>query len=577
MPSRASKVAIAPGQKLEALLDAAMSLSRDAVAEVMAFCLDNSSAARSHANQLVSRLLERPVGPLESRDVASLYCLSDVLYNASHTPGAVVYRHAFQDSLPGIAQRLYRALTIERSCSSGQSGSRLPLAAEAAVRQLFSVWRDWEVFPELFLQGLEAATFGGALADTQALADAAAGPRAFLEAHDVLRHEERAVESAMEAYAVLDTASLERQCKNRGLVLDGGREEFYTRAALLGRLRLFEEYWLPRTVKNGQSPRNDGKTMVGTSTQPSASSAHEAPSIEEDVDGEPVDMPTLLRHKARAKIGAVVAEDPCASAVRVPSTAPGTSSTSSSWLEASPEDDLDGEPIGVLELQRWRAAAAVGAAGGAIISSSSTASAEDFDGDAIDALLTISQQAAELIPGGRPKASGPAQAPVHSLRDLIAQRAAVGAVEDEKSLRRRARHKQHELSARKEQRARRRDRSRGRRRRKLEAPAAATAAASAAAAAANAAAFLSARSRAPAAPVLAPSKVASISLGVVAGGNAVSTTSRGNGSRVAPAREPTPEPDGELDGEPLDSSDEQHLMLQEKLAEKKRQFLGLLQ
>jgi len=625
---------LTPRQKLEGLLDAAASLSRAAVAEVMVFCLDNSSAAQDHANQVVSRLLDRPPGPLQSRDVASLCCLSDVLHNACHahrTPGAAAYRHTFQDALPGIMRRLREGMAD----GSGQCSLLSQPTAEAAVRRVLQAWRAWEVFPEPLLQGLEAIVFGGALEPpTTISALPGAGSRLAPAPRDSLRPEvsdvfspstslalrpceqgglsggkqDPAVRSRLEAFAAMDSATLERHCKSRGLAGGGGREEPATRATLLGRLRSFEEYWARRPSKNGQALRSEAAASVA-SAPPTGSSAQTL-LLDEDVDGEPVDLSALLRHKARLKANA---------AAGAPSAAPRCTSAAEAGA-----DDLDGQPIGVLELQRWRAAAAAGAAGGGIIASASRAAvpgvsgpSEDFAGDAIGALLAAASQEAaaaappahERLSTGRRAASNPCEAPLlhagalgaHQAGDVEAAR-----VEDEQSLQQRAHHQHRALASRKERSAKHRDRSsrrhqrhskhlprerrehrqgrersRSRRRRRREAAAgcpaeasvAATAAAAAAAAAANAAAFLSARSRAPVAPVLAPTQAFAPLVDATAGVAAASGTPAWSGSGLAAAGPPSPEPDDELDGDPLDSGDEQHIMLQEKLAEKKRQLL----
>lgn len=576
------------GQKLEGLLDAAASLSRPAVLEVMVFCLDNAATARSHADQVVSRLLDRPPGPLQSRDLAILYCISDVLYNASHahrTPGAAVYRQTFQDALPGIMHRLHQA-TAEMPPGSNGSGSLLQLAVKAGVRRLFQVWQEWEVFPQLFVKGLEAVMFGGSFG-SKGSGIPVAGSSVASAAHNFVRPEvPSAVKSKLEAYAVLDLATLERQCKNRGLAVGGSKEESVPRATLLGRLRLFEEYWALRSPKNGHGSQSGDVPTCGTSTPSTAPTVHQLASPE-DVDGEPVDMSMLLRHKARAQATAEVAIAPSAHA------------------SGASIDDLDGEPIGVLELQRWRAAAAVGAAGGGILASSpntaipraaapsealpfTTASVtedQDLDGEAIDVLLYTSQKTAatalEQLPPG-----------------WEAQKAGQVTAQDQQSLRKRARHK-HDAQVSREHRPRRRagsprrqlhskllketqehrprrEGSRSRRRRRVEASSAATAAAAAAAAAANAAAFISARSRAPAAPVLAPLQAVVTAVDSEASNASGGNTSHWNSSQLPTARQPTPEPDDELDGDPLDSGDEQHLMLQERLAEKKRRFRSRL-
>lgn len=614
----AQTAAVPPGQKLEALLDAAASLGRTAVGEVMVFCLDNSSAGRKHATQVVDRILDRPPGPLQNRDVAALYCLSDVLYNAGHAhrnPGATVYRHTFQDALPGMMHRLHEALN-EDSNGSGQSGSSvlaLRLTAEAAVQRLFKVWGTWEVFPAFFLQGLEAVMFGGALAAPTSASPPVPGASATPPALSG-RPEDTAVRSRMEAYGAMDLPALERQCKNRGLVVGGSQTESASRVTLLSRLRSFEEYWAHRSSK--------GAAISSTSSAPAP--PPQSLEAEEDVDGEPVDMSELLRLKALRKAKKALEK---AAKLTAPSAKPSL---------VSVDEDLDGEPIGVLELQRWRAAAAAGTVGGGIIASSASVAvpasvapkaSQDLDGTASDFLGSAQRRVAAQLTGpcprGQPAADVPAEPP-HGSQQPHPEEAPALAVDqtvakDGKPARRKRRG-QHAHASRKEGRVRRRDRSsrrarhskqlqdgqerrrdRSRRRRRREAQAAAAAAngvpvplappdsveaaaAAAAEAAANAAAFLSARSRAPAAlPVVAPppllpaepvpAKVVSPAHEVAAGDAACSNTSSRGTWTLGTAREPTPEPDDELDGDPLDSGDEQHVMLQEKLAEKKRRLM----
>ena len=95
----------------------------------------------------------------------------------------------------------------------------------------------------------------------------------------------------LEVYASLDPLALERRCRNRGLWASTA-----SKSMLLQRLRIFEEYWAPRT-KDLETKKMEGLGLDGSSIEPS-SIEKVVPAIEkvpEDLDGVPVEVTEVTR------------------------------------------------------------------------------------------------------------------------------------------------------------------------------------------------------------------------------------------------------------------------------------------
>lgn len=330
-----------PSCELDPLLDAASSLRRSSVAEVMVFCLEHAAQASSLAPRLVSRCLQAR-GPLGPADTACLFCVSDVLHNTAYAhrcPGANAYRAAFEDLLPRVFHRLYMGLLA------------LPRAArsleEARVKKLLQAWRDAEFYPTIYLDGLEAAAFAGALGT-----DLAMEPQS------------KELRMKLEAYAALDPLALERRCRNRGLWTHSGSDQLPpSKSTLLQRLQCFEVYWSGRASDPSKARTTDVSEREPTKE---VMDDIDGTPVMDDIDGTPIQTPlfaelqqqrVLRNHPASAggAISAAMTGWSWAEGV-LPETAP--ISESPAPFQGCVDDDLDGEPIGVLELQQWRAARA---------------------------------------------------------------------------------------------------------------------------------------------------------------------------------------------------------------------------
>merc|ERR1712151_891289 len=91
-----------------------------------------------------------------------LYLVSDVLYNSGAVAkGAARYRTSFQELLPDAFEKLgrqwFRRLT---------QGRPEYIKAESVGRRVLAAWKEWDIFPPLFLQGLESLLFAPVLEAT---------------------------------------------------------------------------------------------------------------------------------------------------------------------------------------------------------------------------------------------------------------------------------------------------------------------------------------------------------------------------------------------------------------------------
>lgn len=393
-----------PDGRLEALLDQACSLKRVSVADVMLLCLDRSSESRQLAVQMADRILLRPSGPPRKRDIACLYCLSDVLHNVCYghrCPGAGRYQTSFQDLLPGIMGKLYHALGSKVEATHPEVKDDNLYAgyetveryiAEVSIRRVLKAWRDLDLFPEPFLLGLEAVAFGGVLAECE-------NPTMDEVFADL---EDSSVKSRLQSFAAMEEAALQRQCRNRGLIVAGQALPMQLRQLLLLRLRAYEGYWsrqFPRRGSAGTGTAQFGvgappaaKPVVSSTTATTDSSS--VPRLvalgageDDDVDGVPVDAAELVRLK-ETKAALAPNTSACdwnhgdGPPARPSPVAPVMASTEAATAaltllpNAVLHEGLDGEPIGVLELQRYRAAAvarATTAAAAAIAAASAAA------------------------------------------------------------------------------------------------------------------------------------------------------------------------------------------------------------
>eukprot|EP00435_Cladocopium_sp_Y103_P015615 s2192_g3.t2 len=310
-PAPAQPVAMPPETQgltlvLDSLLDEAISLRTFAVGSVMLFCLDSAASGVAVARAVATHLAARAVacaGPLGNMET----------WWEMEAHGASIYRSVFEELLPGIFHRVYVGLRAG-------SGER---SAEMRVRHLLKVWRASDFYPTLYLDGLEAAAFAGALA---------------LEAKEQAMSKEIRLKLGawaagwkLDVYSSLDLIALERRCRNRGLFGSGSS----SKSLLLQRLRVFEEYWAERSKDDFLATPEPVAAPVETPLEVAG----------DDLDGVPLEVERTSK-SSRRRTTSVASPSRWSSLEIAESHLGGV------------EEDLDGEPIGVLELQQWRAAKA---------------------------------------------------------------------------------------------------------------------------------------------------------------------------------------------------------------------------
>eukprot|EP00927_Polykrikos_kofoidii_P028442 TRINITY_DN24830_c0_g1_i1.p1 TRINITY_DN24830_c0_g1~~TRINITY_DN24830_c0_g1_i1.p1 ORF type:complete len:839 (-),score=181.53 TRINITY_DN24830_c0_g1_i1:272-2713(-) len=140
-------------RRLEHLLQK-LTISRASVGETMAFCLEHAAQYAGQLARGLIRAVEEP-GLRTDAALARLFVVSDVLYNShSGGRGVIRYRASFQELLPDACERLGRQW-FQRLERGRSEQSR----AEASVRKVFAAWQEWDVFPPLFVRGLNALLF----------------------------------------------------------------------------------------------------------------------------------------------------------------------------------------------------------------------------------------------------------------------------------------------------------------------------------------------------------------------------------------------------------------------------------
>jgi len=128
---------------------------RALIYDIMVFLIDN---AQQHCTEFAKLIVRSLVVPdLESEVVmARFFLLSDVLFNArSGSKGAVRYRSCFEELLPDVCETLGRQW-LRRIARSSLERSR----AATSVTRILGAWRTWDVFPTVFIGGLEALLLG---------------------------------------------------------------------------------------------------------------------------------------------------------------------------------------------------------------------------------------------------------------------------------------------------------------------------------------------------------------------------------------------------------------------------------
>eukprot|EP00892_Ulva_mutabilis_P012107 jgi/Ulvmu1/9269/UM050_0018.1 len=123
-------------------------IERSDIQTAMLFALDHANCAAEIAECLVSSLtlLETPLHLKISR----LYLVSDILHNSTvPVRNASRYRQLLQTDLSAVFQSFHEALTAAKYAIKREAFKRNAL-------RVLRVWRDWYLFSEEFLNGLQA-------------------------------------------------------------------------------------------------------------------------------------------------------------------------------------------------------------------------------------------------------------------------------------------------------------------------------------------------------------------------------------------------------------------------------------
>lgn len=129
-----------------------LTLQRESIANAMMFALEHSKEAADVVSIIVESLTldETPV----PKKVARLYLASDILYNSTApVRNASAYRTEFKVRLPDVFRSvhgMYRRI----------SGRITANAVRERVVKVLRVWHVWSLYPEAFIDGLEAIFLG---------------------------------------------------------------------------------------------------------------------------------------------------------------------------------------------------------------------------------------------------------------------------------------------------------------------------------------------------------------------------------------------------------------------------------
>jgi U2-associated protein SR140 len=123
-------------------------VERSSIQAAMVFALDHASCASEISDCLVASLTLAET-PLHLK-IARLYLASDVLHNSTvPVRNASRYRQLLQAELPAVFQSFREALLSAEEALKREACKRNSL-------RVLRVWRDWYLFSEDYLNGLQA-------------------------------------------------------------------------------------------------------------------------------------------------------------------------------------------------------------------------------------------------------------------------------------------------------------------------------------------------------------------------------------------------------------------------------------
>jgi len=125
--------------------------SRESICEAMAFCFDNTFAAKHICKLLETSLLDNRLGVSIETKCARLFLLSDILFNSQQigVKNAFQYRDAIEIMAPDVFKRLGEH-------GNGSAGRITMNKWRGTVRKVLSAWNSWSVYNDIFLDRLEA-------------------------------------------------------------------------------------------------------------------------------------------------------------------------------------------------------------------------------------------------------------------------------------------------------------------------------------------------------------------------------------------------------------------------------------
>ena len=128
-----------------------LSCARESICEAMAFCFDNSFAAKHICKLLETSLLDNRLGISIETKCARLFLLSDILFNSQQigVKNAFHYRDAIEIMAPDVFKRLGEH-------GNGAAGRITMNKLRGTVRKVLSAWNSWSVYNDIFLDRLEA-------------------------------------------------------------------------------------------------------------------------------------------------------------------------------------------------------------------------------------------------------------------------------------------------------------------------------------------------------------------------------------------------------------------------------------
>lgn len=122
------------------------------VAQAMVFCIDNIHGARDIVNIITESIEINSKNDMSSKkQIARLYLISDILYNAKHKKYAQFINN-FTNKISGIFDVL--KLTLQQY--NQKKDQRLKNIVKLKIMNVLKAWEMWRIFPKALLEQLES-------------------------------------------------------------------------------------------------------------------------------------------------------------------------------------------------------------------------------------------------------------------------------------------------------------------------------------------------------------------------------------------------------------------------------------